>query len=52
MSGANLTGADLSEANLRGAILFNANLKWANLDGVFGADFSRAKNAPATYLKD
>ena len=52
LSGTSLTGVDLSEANLRGAILFNANLKWANLDGVFGADYSRAKNVPAKYLKD
>ena len=55
LTGANLTGADLSKANLKGANLTNAdlsgvnfykaNFKDANLTGadITGADFRRAK---------
>ena len=32
--------------------LNGADLTGANLDGVIGADFSRAKNVPSKYLKD
>jgi len=35
-----------------GCDLSGADLTRANLDGVIGADFSRAKTVPPKYLKD
>jgi len=49
---ADLSGANLSHADLTGANPSHADLTGANLDGVIGADFSRAKNVPSKYLKD
>jgi uncharacterized protein YjbI with pentapeptide repeats len=44
--GADLTGANLTGADLTGATLTNADLFWADLGGVFGADFTGAINVP------
>ena len=50
--GCDLSGADLTQADLPGPNLAHVDLSGANLDGVIGADFSRAKNVPPKYLKD
>ena len=52
LSGAEMYDADLSDADLTGANLSHVDLSSANLDGVIGADFSRAKNVPPKYLND
>ena len=52
LSGAEMYDADLSDADLTGANLSHVDLSSANLDGVIGADFSRAKNVPPKYLED
>jgi len=52
LSGAELYDADLTQADLTGTNLSHVDLSGANLDGVIGADFSRAKNVPPKYLKD
>ena len=49
LSGANLSGADLSWANLSGANLSGADLSWANLSG---ADLSGANLYGASYIED
>ena len=50
--GKDCMGCDLSGADLTGANLSHVDLSSANLDGVIGADFSRAKNVPPKYLND
>jgi len=52
LPGADLTGANLVWTNLVWADLSGADLLGANLDNVIGADFTRALNVPAKYLKD